>query len=180
MGNDSLKLQLQDRVPNILKYLPRGQLIATHFQKNTEVFEDSIIATLRTNCEIKSMVANTVKELRVTLADIKRKSREDEFIQTIKNKIHNKDPNVPEVFSLCDDILLYNDHVVIPNSLQRKILMDFHMGHPGKNRTKSLVRCYVRGAFNKFPDFFVQAFKIVIDALICYCHTSYEMTDQFL
>ena len=28
------------------------------------------------------------------------------------------------------------------------------------------------GAFNKFPEFFVQAFKIVID--------SYEMTDQFL
>ena len=23
--------------------------------------------------------------------------------------------------------------------------------------------CYIRGAFNKFPDFFVQAFKIVID-----------------
>ena len=23
---------------------------------------------------------------------------------------------------------------------------------------------YVRGAFNKFPDFFVQAFKIVVDS----------------
>ena len=84
--------------------------------QNTEVFEDSIIATLRTNCEIKNMIANTVKELPVTLADIKRESREDEFIQSIKNKIHNKDPNVPEVFSICDDVLLYNDRVVIPNS----------------------------------------------------------------
>ena len=89
------------------------------------------------------MIANTVKEFPVTLADIKRKSREDEFIQSIKNKIHDKDPNVPEVFSLRDDVLLYNDREVIPNSLQRKILKDFHMRHPGKNRTKSFIRCYV-------------------------------------
>ena len=32
---------------------------------------------------------------------------------------------------------------MIPNSLQREIFRDFHMGHPGKNRTKSLMRCYV-------------------------------------
>ena len=89
------------------------------------------------------MIADTVKELPVTLADIKRESREDEFIQSIKNKIHDKDPNVSEVFSLCDDVLLYNDRVLIPNSLQRKILRDFHMGHPGKNRTKSHMCCYV-------------------------------------
>ena len=60
-----------------------------------------------------------------------------------KKKIHNKDPKVSEVFSLCDDALLYNGRIVIPNSLQRKFLRDFYMGHPGKNRTKSLMRCYV-------------------------------------
>ena len=27
-----------------------------------------------------------------------------------------------------------------------------------------VARAYVRGAFNKFPDFFVQAFKIIVDA----------------
>ena len=108
-----------------------------------EVFEDSIIATLRTDCGIKNMIANTVKEFPMTLADIKRESREDGFIRSIKSKIHDKDPNVPEVFSLCDDVLLYNNRVVIPNSLQRKIVRDFHMGHPRKNRTRSLIRCYV-------------------------------------
>ena len=78
------------------------------------------------------MIANSVKELPVTLADIKRESREDEFIQSIKNKIHNKDPNVPEVFSLCDDVLLYNDRVVIPNSLQRKNPRWFSHGTSGE------------------------------------------------
>ena len=37
----------------------------------------------------------------------------------------------------------------------------------------------IRGAFNKFPDFFVQAFKFVINSSVCYCYTSCEMTDQF-
>ena len=81
--------------------------------KNTEVFEDSIIATLRTNCEIKNMIAETIRELPVTLADIKREALKDDFIHTTKNKIYDKDSNVPEVFSLCDDVLLYNDRVVI-------------------------------------------------------------------
>ena len=32
---------------------------------------------------------------------------------------------------------------MIPSSLQKKILQDFHMGHPGENCIKSFVRCYV-------------------------------------
>ena len=66
--------------------------------KNTEVFEDSIIATLRTNCKIKNMIAETMGELPVTFADIKRESLKDDFIHTTKNKIYNKDPNMPEFF----------------------------------------------------------------------------------
>ena len=43
---------------------------------------------------------------------------------------------------------------------------------------KTLQEIY--GAFNKFPDFFVQAFKFFVDSWVCYCYTSYEMTDKFL
>ena len=60
--------------------------------QNTEVFEDSIMAESRMNCEMKNMIANTIKVLPVILADIKWESREDEFIQSIKNRIYNKDP----------------------------------------------------------------------------------------
>ena len=89
------------------------------------------------------MIADTIRNLPVTLADIKRKAQKDEFIHTTKNKIYNKNPYVPEVFSLWDNVFLYNDGVVIPSSQQEKFPRDFHMGHPGKNRTKSLMRCYV-------------------------------------
>ena len=66
--------------------------------KNTEVFEDSIIATLRTNCEIKNMITDTIRELPSTLVDIKKEAQKDDFIHTTKNNIYNKDPNVSEVF----------------------------------------------------------------------------------
>ena len=99
--------------------------------KNTEVFEDSIIATLRTNCEIKNMIAETIREFPVTLADIKMKAPKDDFIHTTKNKIYNKDPNVPEVFLLYDNVLLYNDRVMIPSSLQKKSCR-FSYGTSGK------------------------------------------------
>ena len=37
----------------------------------------------------------------------------------------------------------YGERVVIPKTLQKRILKDFHAGHPGKNRMKSLMRSYV-------------------------------------
>ncbi len=63
------------------------------------------------------MIANTIRELLVTLADIKREPLKDDFIHTTKNKIYNKDTKGPKVFSLCDYVPLYNDRVLIPSSL---------------------------------------------------------------
>ena len=38
-----------------------------------------------------------------------------------------------------------------------------------EKQVSALIQRRLRGAFNKFPDFFVQAFKIVV---VCYCYTS--------
>ena len=67
----------------------------------------------------------------------------DEFITNIKQKITAKNEKVPELFSLCDNVLLYSERVVILKKLQKRILRDFHTGHPGINRMKSLIRSYV-------------------------------------
>ena len=47
------------------------------------------------------------------------------------------------IFSSCDGILLYGVWVVIPASLNKKILKDFHTRHPGVSTMKSLMRSYV-------------------------------------
>ena len=102
-----------------------------------------VIAALRSDCEIKSIIENTVRDLPVTLSEITSEAIEDNFINEIKQKIASKDNSVSAVYSLCNSILLYSDRVVIPKKLQKRILKDFHAGHPGKNRMKSLMRSYV-------------------------------------
>ena len=89
------------------------------------------------------MIANTIKELPVTLLEIKNEAMNDDFITNIKQKISAKNEKVREVFSLSDNVLLYSENVVIPKKLQNRILRDFHTGHPGINRMKSLMRSYV-------------------------------------
>ena len=111
--------------------------------KYSEPFKDTIIAALWTDCEIKNMIANTIKELPVTLLEIKSEAINDDFITNIKQKITAKNEKVAEVFSLWDNVLLYSERVVIPKKLQNRILRDFHTGHPGINRMKSLIRSHV-------------------------------------
>ena len=48
-----------------------------------------------------------------------------------------------DVFFICDEMLLYREPVVIPSTIQKRILKDFHADHPESNRTKSLMCSYV-------------------------------------
>ena len=89
------------------------------------------------------MIANTIKELPVTLLEIKSKAMNNGYITNIKQNTTAKNEKVPEVFSLCDNVLLYSKRVVIPKKLQNRILKDFHTGHQGINRMKSFMRSYV-------------------------------------
>ena len=131
-----------------MEYLPTNKIghadgLSRLIPNQCQPLEDSVLAALRSDCEIKSIIENTVRDVPVTLSEIKSESIEDDFINEIKPKIASKDDGVLDVYSLCDSILLYNDRVVIPKKLQKRILKDFHTGHPEKNRMKSLMRSYV-------------------------------------
>ena len=47
---------------------------------------------------------------------------------------------VKRFFSIYDGILMYAEQVVIPGALKKKILKDFHSGHPSIARMKTLMR----------------------------------------
>ena len=88
-----------------IEYLPSKQInhadgLSKLVPKYSEPFEDSIVAALRTDCEIKNMIANTIKELPVTQLKIKSEAMNDDFLINIKQKITAKNEKVPEVFSL--------------------------------------------------------------------------------
>ena len=104
--------------------------------------EDSVIAALRIDSEIETMINNTIRELQVTLLEIKIEAVNDKFIKTTKQKLSRGDVT-SDIYSVCDDVLLYIERVTILKTLQKRILKDFHMGHPGTNRMKSLMRSFV-------------------------------------
>ena len=55
----------------------------------------------------------------------------------------NQKDKANNIFSTCNGILMYGERVVIPTVLTKKILKDFHIGHPEMSRVKALMRSYV-------------------------------------
>ena len=66
----------------------------------------------------------------------------NEFIKTTKQKLSWGDVT-SDIYSVCDGVPLYSERVTIPKTLQKRILKDFHMGHPGTNRMKNLMQTFV-------------------------------------
>ena len=85
------------------------------------------------------MMLITIREFPVTLQEIKREAQEDELISATKQKIADKNQQIADIFSLCDNVLLYGERVVISKTLQKLILKDFLACRPGKNRMQSYV-----------------------------------------
>ena len=57
-------------------------------RKNTEPLEETVIASLKSEMDVKYILFNTVKELPVTVEEIKLKTKFDEFINQTKKRIN--------------------------------------------------------------------------------------------
>ena len=55
----------------------------------------------------------------------------------------NKKVKTNNIFSTCNSILMYKEQVVISAVLTKKILKDFHTGHPEMSRMKGFMQIYV-------------------------------------
>ena len=111
--------------------------------KNTELLEETVIASLKSEMDVKYVLFNIVKELRVTLEEIKFKTKFDKFINQTKKELMNQKVKTDNIFSKCNNILMYGEWVVIPAVLTKKILKDFHTEHSGMSRMKALMQSYV-------------------------------------
>ena len=108
--------------------------------KNTEPLEETVIASLKSELDVKYVLFNTVKELLVTQEEIEFKTKFDKFIIQTKKELTNPKVKTNNIFSTC---LMYGERVVIPAVLAKKTLKDVHTGHPGMSRMKALMRSYV-------------------------------------
>ena len=96
-----------------MEFLPSKKLchadgLSRLIPKQSEPLEDTVIASLRTERDLKTSLCNTIRELPVTLDEIKREAVNDEFIIRMKEKLAQKDQQSPDAFSICDEVLLYS------------------------------------------------------------------------
>ena len=73
-----------------------------------------MIASLRSEMDVKYVLFNTVKELPVTLEEIKFKTKFDKLINQTKKELMNQKVKTIDKFSTCNGILMYGERVVIP------------------------------------------------------------------
>ena len=95
------------------------------------------------------------RALTVTAQMVKEASTNDSLIKKVKQAMLKgwKGGNTKSEFyqfylrrdslSIYDDCLMFTERLVVPASLQQRVLKQFHVGQPGRRRMKSLVRSYV-------------------------------------
>ena len=103
-----------------------------------------MIASQRTKVRVKNKLCITVRELQLTLCEIKEKAFDEDFIKQIKKK-EDKDQQISDAYSICNEVVIYSDRAVIPAAWQKRILNEFHVGNPGMSMMKSLMRSFIYG-----------------------------------
>ena len=117
--------------------------------------EDVVISTVSVEPDILAVFATTIRALPVTANLIKEATTSDPILQIVLKYICTKWPmKVTDAklqafhrrkssLSVVEGCILFGERVVVPASLQGRVLKQFHSGHQGINRMKALARSYV-------------------------------------
>ena len=87
---------------------------------NADLLEETVIAALKQEQELKKVLINTISELPVLLEEIKKATKTDEHIININKQVKGNEKNKKlkvSPFSICDGTLMYAQRVVIPRVL---------------------------------------------------------------
>ncbi|XP_065074578.1 uncharacterized protein K02A2.6-like [Ochlerotatus camptorhynchus] len=104
--------------------------------------EEYIVAAISLEKDMVSIIQNTIEQVPVSFADIKSATQADEPLQAVLQFIREDWPN--DAQSVEDpEIRVYFNRVVVPSKFRRQILKQFHRGHPGMVRMKSIARSFV-------------------------------------
>ena len=116
--------------------------------------EDAVIAALSAEDHAESCLVDAIRALPVTAAEIKRATMADPILLQVIQFVQSGWPigPVPKVLqplfnrreSLCivNGCLMFGERVVVPEALRLRALRQFHSGHPGSSRMKSVARSF--------------------------------------
>ena len=125
------------------KRLEHADGLSRSILKLYEPSEETVIATLRLEIEIKSVLCNTTRVLPVTIEGVRNKAKVDKSITEKKKQFNHqqyKKINGEKTFSIRYGILIYGERIVIPGVLKKRISKDFHTGRVDIARRKALMR----------------------------------------
>lgn len=117
--------------------------------------EDRIVAVVRSEEDTRYSLKASVMSLPVTVNDIKKSLVLDETLMKVKKYHETKWPDSKRVepdvlpyyrkresISVVDECLMLEERVIIPSNLRGRVMKEFHRGHPGIVRMKSIARMY--------------------------------------
>ena len=110
--NNDLRM---DFLSSSILFLTEG--LTRFFRKNSKPLEDTVITSLQVEIEIK----NTMQYSAGTICDLNYlgiKALKDIFIVEMKKKLlKDRSKTESKVYSICNDVLVYSERVVVPLSL---------------------------------------------------------------
>ena len=115
--------------------------------------EDAIIAATMGEDESRRELSDAIRGLPVTAAAIKSETQHDQLLCQVMDYVQTSWPasrtgNVLHLYqrrdslSIVDGCLMFGGRVVIPLSLRKLLLHQFHTSHPGISRMKAVARSY--------------------------------------
>lgn len=128
-----------------------SRLIDSHQQEK----EDIVIASIESEPDVKFLLRNALQDLPVTAEAVRTETLRDPLLKKVAQYHRTSWPSSypstelqqyyqrRQSLSIVDDCILFAERVVIPKSLQERVLRQFHAGHPGITRMKALARSYV-------------------------------------
>ncbi|XP_055622468.1 uncharacterized protein K02A2.6-like [Toxorhynchites rutilus septentrionalis] len=114
--------------------------------------EEAVIAMVRVEDDVSSCFHDSILDLPVTHKSLKIATKKDAVLQKVIYYTQGSCPSRCEdvevrsffsrrdSYSVIDDCIMMADRIVVPKSLQKRILKQVHQGHPGIERAKAIAR----------------------------------------
>ncbi|XP_055633565.1 uncharacterized protein K02A2.6-like [Toxorhynchites rutilus septentrionalis] len=135
-----------------------ADMLSRLIDRSKQPEEDYVVATISLEEDMASIIHDTINQVPVSFAAIQRAMKTDTVLQSVLTFVHDgwpkdglsiTDPEVRPYFNRreslthLDGCILFHDRVVVPSKFRKQILKQFHRGHPGMVRMKSIARSFV-------------------------------------
>ncbi|CAH8491681.1 unnamed protein product [Dicrocoelium dendriticum] len=134
---------------------PRNHLAKLTLSSHSKENDDYVIVSVAFEAEVQRILVDSVIELPVTSDTIRADTAQEEILLKVIGFVQSSWSNVKIstdlrlLFSrrgyplVVDNCLMFGDPVVVSMKLRKRILQQFHSGHPGTSRMKALARSLV-------------------------------------